>query len=565
MKRVGAILTIICMLFSSTFVFADSSISIQAELDVRDFYVDIQADGLAAFSRVTLIAVPEESLPETVLESGTAAYIEQVEVGIGGVLKRHVAFAEDTKAGYYVIYLIDGNTGNSYISAPFSYLSMEKIQIGLEALNNAGNSDGIKAALEQYAEDLGLDVTEYESLNEAKQVKTAEMFLSVKPSDGYTSIAEVHRLFGSCVATVALPVSNEPLALLEKYAEYLDVDISILKQCTASEQNEAIEFLQGKSFTVPGEISDVFSEAVFVGKVNCASTAGNLQNYFLTTYADVLNLDLTSYNALIYPIKVFSSMLYKSVTGYDDAKEKFYAAVKAEAAAETTSGVINSGSIGSTGGAGGSGSIGGSGYPASTQTTPEIVQPDNTEEASLYSDLNGVEWAVEFIEFLTERGIIAGDGNGLFRPNDSVTRAEFIKMITVAFGISQVDEESTFEDVNAGDWYAPYVAAGVKFGIVKGISQSWFGADEIITREDLTVMCVRAADFAQMSLNNVRDGKPIDYELISDYAKEAVESFYCAGIIDGDTDGSFRPLSGATRAEAAKIIAGLLQQKEAME
>lgn len=559
MKKVGVILTVICMLFSSTFVFADSSISIQAELDVSDFYVNIQADGLAAFSRVTLIAVPEQSLPETVLESGTVAYIEQAEVGVGGTLHRRVAFAEDTKPGYYVIYLIDGNTGNSYVSAPFSYLSMEKIRAGLEALNNAGIDD-IKDVLEQYAEDFGLDMTEYETMSEANQEKTAKMFLSVKPANGYTDTANVHSLFGACVAAAALPVSKEPLALLEKYAQYLEIDVSQLKQCTANEQNKALEFLCKKTFAEPKEISEVFAEAIFVGKVSCSDTAGILQKYLLTEYADVLNLNLTSYNSLMYPIKVFSSMLGESVTGYDDAKNKFYAAVQKEASAQASSGAIRPGGSG-----GGSLSAGGGGYPALPQTFPETVRPVNPENTHLYSDLDSVEWAAEFIELLTERGIVAGDGNGLFRPNDSVTRAEFIKMITSAFGIPQLDEESSFDDVNSGDWYAPYVAAGVKSGIVKGISRSWFGAKEIISREDLTVMCVRAADYAQMSLNHVRDGKPADYELISDYAKEAVESFYCAGIIDGDTDGSFRPQNGATRAEAAKIIARLLQQKEAME
>ena len=559
MKRVGVILTVICICLNSVFVFADSGISVRAELNIKDFYVDIQAEGLTAFSRVSIIAVPENSTAVSVMESQNAAYIEQVEVGNNGVIKRHVAFLKDTKPGKYAIYLTDSGTGKTYTSNAFSYLDSEKIKEGLKAFNSAKNADEMKAALESYAEDIGLDMMEYKDLSEENRKKTAEVFFSLRPSGGYASAEEVHRLFGASTAVVALPLSKNPLAIIEKYAESIGIDISELKKCASNEQDEALRFLQKKAFSVPDDIKDAFPEAIFVGRVNCADTAGKLQKYILTDYAGILNLDLSSYNSLNNPVNVFSSMLGNSISGYEDLKTKFYGAVSVETSAEASGGKkIGGGSIGG----------GSSGYPASVQTKSDMGKSENRgnpRKIYSYADLSGAEWAAEYIELLTERGVINGDGNGLFRPEASVTRAEFIKMLVAAFDIPRFNEASEFDDVSTDDWYAPYVAAGVKCGIVKGISRESFGAAELISREDLTVMCARSADYTGMSLNNIREGVPSDFESVSDYARDAVGGFYRAGIINGDTDGSFRPRDGATRAEAAKIIAELLLKKEVVK
>lgn len=555
MKRVGIILTVICILLGSVVVFADGGISVHAKLDVNDFYVDIQAEGLTAFSRISLIAVPENSSVISVMKSGSAPYIEQLEIGSDGVLKRHVAFLKNTKPGNYVIYLNDTSANKTYKSEPFSYLDIEKISLALKAFNSAKNADEMMTAIETYASDIGMDMTEYNDFEAGgtNRKKIAGLFLSLKPSGGYTSASDVQGSFGASAAVVALPLSDNPFALIEKYAENIGADISELKSCTQKERDEAMKFLQKKTFSVPDDIKTGIPEAVFVGKVNCADTAGKLQKYLLTDYSDVLNLDLSSYRRLNNPVNVFSYMLKEDVGGYDDAKMKFYSAVSSVASAESS----NKGG-GSSGSGGGSGS-GSGGLPATG------IKPADIPKTNSYSDMSGFEWAEDSVEFLTKRGVVNGDGNGLFHPGASVTRAEFIKMLVVAFDIPHSGEESEFDDVNASDWYAPYVASGVKYGIVKGISPKSFGSANKISREDLTVMCARAAEYAQMSIGSVRSGKPSDFESVSDYAKDAVESFYLAGIINGDTNAAFRPHDGATRAEAAKIIAGLLTKREALK
>ena len=75
-------------------------------------------------------------------------------------------------------------------------------------------------------------------------------------------------------------------------------------------------------------------------------------------------------------------------------------------------------------------------------------------------------------------------------------------------------------------------------------------------------MCARAVAYDGTELPVGETLLPADEETVSDYAKDAVLLLYSAGIINGNPDGAFLPQANATRAEAAKIVAGLLQAKE---
>lgn len=571
MKKTGIILTILCILLCGMVVFAEEEVRVQASLDVSDYCVDIHAEGLPAFSRAVLMAVLQGESAEDSLNSGRPAYVEQIVAGANGKIDRHVAFADGTKSGMYVIHVIIGEigeVGNDYQSVPFRYLVGSQTKETLERLNRA-DKKGMKDALKGCDESIALDMTEYNNeLSSAEQEKTAEMLHTMRPAAGFSEIKEVHDAFGACVASVALPNAKEPLKLLEKYAQNLGIDYSLLGQCTADEQKAAAAFLQKKTDLTPEILKKIFPESVFVGKVQCAETSGDMKRYFLTDYEKELDLDLTKYQTLIYPNRVFSALyqLKNSISGYEDAREKFAVEVNKQAKAEKNQDTGSGGSHGGTGGGGGGGGNAGggqsSGYPASSSNSGN--NSENPSPAAVYSDLKDAEWATEAVLLLTNRGIVSGDGDGKFRPNSYVTRAEFLKMLLLALDVAQGGGEIAFDDVRDGDWYAPYVAAGVEKGIVKGLSEKRFGAEETITREDLTVMSLRAALAVNMHFESSVGTEPKDAELISDYARDAVRCFYGAGIVNGDTDGTFRPQSGATRAEAAKIIAGLLHQKEAM-
>lgn len=223
----------------------------------------------------------------------------------------------------------------------------------------------------------------------------------------------------------------------------------------------------------------------------------------------------------------------------------------------------NTGSQGGTG-SGGSGSGGGGGglvgVQAPLQNNIDSVDENNQPSGnSGFSDLDEAEWARDAVETLAEKGVISGDGDGRFRPNDTVTREEFVKMLMEASGIASEGVACPFVDVFKNDWFYSYVGAARQAGIVNGLSDSIFGVGLKISRQDAAVMINRAADYVGKNLVSAKEYTSFSDEgQIAEYAADAVRKLYECGVINGMEDGSFRPYSTCTRAEAAKMIYGLL-------
>ena len=94
-----------------------------------------------------------------------------------------------------------------------------------------------------------------------------------------------------------------------------------------------------------------------------------------------------------------------------------------------------------------------------------------------------------------------------------------------------------------------------------GYGDGRFGPENNVTRQDLTVMLNRFANFAGVTLSNVLEYEGFtDDDAIADYAREAVEAFYAAVIVGGYPDGSFKPEGTATRAEFAAMLQRFLSQ-----
>ena len=163
------------------------------------------------------------------------------------------------------------------------------------------------------------------------------------------------------------------------------------------------------------------------------------------------------------------------------------------------------------------------------------------------TDIAG-HWAEASIKALVDKGAIAGYPDQTLKPNRTITRAEFAKVLVKAFELEAKDGK-VFEDT-ASHWAKDDIATANAHGIIKGYSDQKFGPNDLITREQVAVMVTRAANLT------ASDQAPVftDSAEISDWAQEAVASAAEAGIINGYPDGSFQPQGNATRAEAATII-----------
>lgn len=222
----------------------------------------------------------------------------------------------------------------------------------------------------------------------------------------------------------------------------------------------------------------------------------------------------------------------------------------------------------SSGGGSGSASGGGGGRGGSPQISigdkqfaEEYENPPGTTEGILpFEDIDGVEWALPAINALYVKGIISGKSYSEFCPDDFVTREEFVKMLVTALSLDIIGTGMQFDDVGESDWYYEYVRSAYYADIVKGISETMFGAGQNVTRQDIAVMGCRALDVSGIEITEKNSGfEFVDANEIADYAEDAVSSMQKAGILNGDDTGCFNPTDFATRAEAAKIIYGIYQ------
>ena len=177
--------------------------------------------------------------------------------------------------------------------------------------------------------------------------------------------------------------------------------------------------------------------------------------------------------------------------------------------------------------------------------------------ATGFTDLKPTHWANSYITQLVNKGGMNGYPDGTFRPNGTMTVAEFVKT-TVAL----IDGA---KEPIGNHWASGYMADATLLGIVPDGMFKETDWDKPIPRQKMGVIMERTAQLI-LDENVVTDAAKIeaakkgikDYNSICDYCKEYVVQAVLRGLITGYTDGTFGPEKTATRAEAATMIIRLV-------
>ena len=167
-----------------------------------------------------------------------------------------------------------------------------------------------------------------------------------------------------------------------------------------------------------------------------------------------------------------------------------------------------------------------------TKLTP--ASPDETGVAKL---LNTDEHKLFMI----------GDDKGMFRPGDSITRAEVAQMFYRLLRDQNVAITKTFADVKENAWYATAVGVLASSGIINGTSETTFEPSRAITRAEFTAICTRFAKAASGSVSFTDVS-------VNHWAYGAISTAVSYGWVRGDGTGKFNPDAKITRAEAAAIV-----------
>lgn len=170
------------------------------------------------------------------------------------------------------------------------------------------------------------------------------------------------------------------------------------------------------------------------------------------------------------------------------------------------------------------------------------------------TDLQG-HWAQDTLTDFVQAGIINGyaETGGTFavRPQNNITRAEFVKILVQSLHLESVTEAKTFTDVQPGNWYYDYVRIVSSLGLVNGVSDTEFAPNKEITRGEIATLIVRAFEKTVSFAGTAKEFSDVN----GYWGKSYVEAASQAGIVTGDVNGTtFRPNDNSTRAEAMVML-----------
>jgi hypothetical protein len=195
-----------------------------------------------------------------------------------------------------------------------------------------------------------------------------------------------------------------------------------------------------------------------------------------------------------------------------------------------------------------------------TQTGENVVRvevKDEDGDISSATVTTSLHWASSYMETLKTRGIIRGYSGGDLAPDRQVTRAELLKMVMEAAGVKEfrTTYDDYFFDVERTDWFVQYVETAYEQGIAGGYSDGNFRPNDSINRAEAMKLILQGFD---VSLSTYKGGTFPDVTgnaWFSSYIGTAHE----LGLINGYSDGQFRPGNLMTRGEASKVIALALE------
>src|SRR5665648_448376 len=163
--------------------------------------------------------------------------------------------------------------------------------------------------------------------------------------------------------------------------------------------------------------------------------------------------------------------------------------------------------------------------------------------ATTVSDISG-HWAQTTIQSWVDNGLIKGYPDGTFKPDNNITRAEFITLVNRAFEYTKTAPIS-FTDVNQNAWYASAIGVAVEAGYISGYPDGTMKPENPISREEAATIIMRIKNLVAnpAAVSVYTDASSITW------GKGEIGAVTAAKIMQGYPDGSFMPRGLITRAE----------------
>ena len=185
-----------------------------------------------------------------------------------------------------------------------------------------------------------------------------------------------------------------------------------------------------------------------------------------------------------------------------------------------------------------------------TDGNTATINGNNVDTSGMPSDITG-HWAESQIKDFISKGYLNGYPDGTFKPQASIKRSEFVKILNKVFGLT-TKSGKVFDDT-VWHWAKDEIDIAVTNGVCQGTSSTTFEPDAPITREAAAKMIAnykKISDTHHNKINGYNDGSQT-----ANWAINEVEAILEAGYMNGYSDtNTFKPKNNITRAEAVVTL-----------
>lgn len=550
-NKISVVFLVICMLFN-VMVANAASHTVNYVKALTDDYVTISGTVVNGANREVLLRIDyaghapsadTDSLEQSVI------YQKQTTTDGDGSFTFNVKLNDSVNNSYTLRLGVLGD--DSDVSETFTFYGAGYRNTALSAIQTAQrnhNAQALKAALDTYYENLYLQTPLFDTYYQVDTDMSETKSILVN----YPLITTIPMLEAALEGVVIVKDLKQATnyegmqTVFTAYDSALDIVNSTIYQQTYSNLSTDLKravytMFSATPYYTASDICDQFGVSVLNTYLANAVGADSVKRV-LSDNEDMLGIDMTDYSLTDAQ---YLELIGNRFTTLTDVKAKLDELTIGSLPTPTPTlrpPVIDGGG-------------GGGGFVAAPIADPNKVADSVANTNYPFRDMDDYAWAKEATLALYQSGVLNGVGDGNFAPERAVTREEFIKLIVNGFGITDsMDNDISFGDVYKSQWYYPFVKAGVNSGIIHGMNDNTFGIGQQISRQDMVVMLYRAInmkkDLSKLHTNSTFE----DYDLISDYAKDAVAFAEANAIVNGMGDGKFHPKDGANRAEAAVIL-----------
>jgi len=194
---------------------------------------------------------------------------------------------------------------------------------------------------------------------------------------------------------------------------------------------------------------------------------------------------------------------------------------------------------------------------------PVVVVPNRSVAASptpktgtpvTFIDVPPDYWARPYIHALAASGVVSGYAGDYFRPDQTITRAEFAALLQDAFDNQSVDGTTKYKDIETNFWGIPAINSATNTGFLQGYPGDVFRPTQEIPRVQVLVAIASGLKLPASATQSVLQSYG-DANDIPNYAKDKVAAATNAGVVANYPDRNIlAPNRNATRAEVAAIV-----------